>query len=66
VLSVVEGCNQECTVGGTEPTVHSWLHPSTTDNTGRIVIHTHPPSEAQVEEPAGPANYSLVNSRQPQ
>jgi hypothetical protein len=27
---------------GTEPTIHSWLHPSTTKHTERIVIHIHP------------------------
>jgi hypothetical protein len=27
---------------GNEPTVHSWLHPTTTDHTGHIVIHINP------------------------
>jgi hypothetical protein len=26
----------------TEPTVHAWLHPSTTDHSGRAVISMHP------------------------
>jgi hypothetical protein len=28
---------------GPEPTVQAWLHLPTTNHTGRIVIHTHPP-----------------------
>jgi hypothetical protein len=27
---------------GSEPIVHTWLHPSTTDHSGRAVIHIHP------------------------
>jgi hypothetical protein len=49
VWLVVGGCSQEGTVGsdlavttGPEPTVHSWLHPPTSNHTGQIVIHTHP------------------------
>jgi hypothetical protein len=27
---------------GTEPTVHTWLHPTPTDHSGEAVIHAHP------------------------
>jgi hypothetical protein len=34
--------SRDVTNSGTDPSIHSWLRSSTTDHSGRIVIHTYP------------------------